>query len=79
LLNQHGQVLAEAVSVAEVTLAAGAVSAPLLAVARALRQPFPVAAFEQRRLSGVHTSPVEVSADQVPRLHSFIAGLECLL
>jgi hypothetical protein len=69
LLNQHGQALTavEVVLVAEATLAV-AVSAALLA-----------AAFGQRRLSGVHTLPAEVSADQVPRLDSIMAALECLL
>ena len=61
------------------TLAVAAVPAPLLAAALALRQSFTVATFEQRRLSGVHTLPAEVSADQVPRLDSIMAALECLL
>jgi len=79
LLNQHGQVLTagEVVLVAEATLAA-AVSAALLAAALALRQPL-AAAFGQRRLSRVHTLPAEVSADQVSRLNSIMAALECLL
>jgi hypothetical protein len=79
LLNQHGQVLTagEVVLVAEATLAA-AVSAALLAAALALRQPVS-AAFGQRRLFGVHTLPAEVSADQVQRLDSIMAALECLL
>jgi hypothetical protein len=67
---------AEAVLVAAATLVAAAVSAALLAAALALRQPFTVAAFEQRRPSGGHTLRAEVSADQVPRLDSIMAGLE---
>jgi hypothetical protein len=70
---------AEAVLVAEATLAVAAVSAALLAAALALRQRFTVAAFEQRRLFGVHTLRGEVSADQLPRLDSIMAALECLL
>jgi hypothetical protein len=75
LLNQHGQVLTagEVVLVAAATLAAA-----LLAGALALRQPL-AAPFGQRRLSAVHTLPAEVSADQVQRLDSIMAALECLL
>jgi hypothetical protein len=62
LLNQHGQVLAEAVLVAAATLAVATVSATLLVAALALRQLFTVATFDRRRLSGVHTFPAEVSA-----------------
>ena len=51
----------------------------VVAAALALRQPFTVAAFEQRRLSGVHTLPAEVSANQTPRLDSIMVALECLL
>jgi len=60
LVNQHGQVSmeAEVVLVAAATLAAAA----SLAAALALRQPFPVAAFEQRQLFGVHTLRAEVLA-----------------
>jgi hypothetical protein len=65
--NQHGQALAvaAAVLVAAATLEMVAVSAALLVAALALRQPFTVAAFEQRRLSAaaVHTLLAEVSAD----------------
>jgi hypothetical protein len=64
---------------AEVGLVAAAVAAALLVAALGLRQPFTVAAFEQRRLFGVHTLPAEVSADQVPRLDSIMAALECQL
>jgi len=70
---------AEAVLVAVATLAVAAASAALLAAALALRQPSPVAAFEQRRLSEVHTLPAEVSADQVRHLDSIMAVLECQL
>jgi hypothetical protein len=69
----------EAVLVAAATLAVAAVEAALLAAALARRQPFTVAAFEQRQPSGVHTLPAEVSADQVPRLDSIMAALECQL
>jgi len=69
----------EAVLVAAANLAVAAVAAALLAAALALRQRFTVAAFEQRQLSGVHTLPAEVSADQVPRLDSIMAALECQL
>lgn len=67
---------AEEVLVAEATLAVAAVAGALLAAALALRQAFTVAAFEQPRLSGVHTFPVEVSADQLPHLDSTMAALE---
>jgi hypothetical protein len=65
LLNQYGQVPVEAevALVAAATLAVAAVSAALLAAALVLRQPFTAAVFEQRRLSGVHTFPAEVSAE----------------
>jgi len=86
LPNQHGQVLtgAEAVLVAVATLAAAAVAAALLAaalLAAALvpRQPFTVAAFEQRHLSRVHTLPAEVSADQVAYRTSTTVAEECQL
>jgi len=62
LPNQHGQVLAEA-AVAAATLAVAAVSAALLVAALVLRQPFTAAVFNQRRLSGVHTLPAEMSAE----------------
>jgi hypothetical protein len=65
--------------VAAATLAVAAVSTALLAVARALPQPSTVAAFEQRRLSGVRILRVEVSADQLPRLDSIITALGYLL
>jgi hypothetical protein len=81
LLNQYWQVLteAEAVLVAVATLAVAAASGALLAAALAPRQASPVAAFEQRRLSGVHTLRAEVSADQVRRLDSIMPALECQL
>jgi hypothetical protein len=71
----------EALVVAVVAAAflAAAVAAASLAAALALRQRFTVAAFEQRRLSEVHTLPAEVSADQLPRLDPTIAALECQL
>jgi len=65
------------VAAATLAVAVAAASAALLAAALALRQPSPVAAFEQRRLSEVHTLPAEVSADQVRRLDSIMAVLEC--
>jgi hypothetical protein len=70
---------AEEVLVAEATLAVAAVSAALREAALALRQPFTVAVFEQRRLFGVHTLRGEVSADQLQRLDSIMAALECQL
>jgi len=64
LLNQHGQfpMEAEVALVAPATSAVAVVSAALLAAALVLRQPFTAAVCEQRRLSGVHTLPAEVSA-----------------
>ena len=61
------------------TSAVAAVSGALLAAAPVLRQFSRVAAFEQHRLSGGHTLPVEVSADQVLHLDLTMAALECLL
>lgn len=49
--------------VAEATLAVAATLAGLPVAALALRQPFTVAAFEQRRPSGGRTFPGEVSAE----------------
>jgi hypothetical protein len=72
----------EALAVAVVAaafLAAATLAAATLAAALALRQPFTVAALEQRQLSEVHTLPAEVSADQLPRLDPTIAALECQL
>jgi hypothetical protein len=65
LLCQLWQVLAVgAVLVAAVTLVAvGAVSAALPVAALVPRQLSTGAAFEQHRLSGVHTSPEEALAD----------------
>ena len=68
-----------AVAAASATLAVASASAALLVAALARRQPFTVAAFEQRQPSGVHTLPAEVSADQVPRLDSIMPALECQL
>jgi len=70
---------AEAVLVAEATLAVAAVSAALLEAALALRQPFTVAAFEQRRLFGVRTLPAEVSPARLPRRTSTMVAEECQL
>ena len=73
---------AEEVLVAEATLAVvavAAVSAALLAAALALRQPFTVAAFEQRRLFGVHTLPAEVSPAKLPHRTSTTVAEECRL
>jgi hypothetical protein len=58
--------------VAAATLAGAAVLGAFLVVAPAPRQLSTVAAFEQHRLSGVHTSPAEVLADQVPLLDSIL-------
>jgi len=60
------------------TLAVAAVSAASLVGALALRQPSTVAAFEQHRLSGVHTLPAEVLADQVSHLDPIMVLLACL-
>jgi len=75
LPNQHGQVLAEA-EVAAATSEVAAVSADLLVVALAPRQPSTVAAF-QHRLSAVHTLPAEVLADQMSRLVPTMVVLAC--
>ena len=53
---------AEVALVAAATSAVAVASAALLAAALVLRQPFTAAVCEQRRLSGVHTLPAEVSA-----------------
>jgi hypothetical protein len=66
---------AEEVLVAEATLAVAA----LLAAALALRQPFTVAAFEQRRLFEVRTLPAEVSPARLPRRTSTTVAEECQL
>ena len=57
---------------AVVISAVAAVSGALLAAAPALRQFSMVAALEEHRLSGGHTLPVEVSADQVSHLDSIM-------
>ena len=80
MVNQHGPVPMEAEEALAVAVVAAAfLAAATLAAALALRQRFTVAAFEQRRLSEVHTLPAEVSADQLPRLDPTIAALECQL
>jgi len=76
LPNQHGQVLAEAEVAAAISEVA-AVSADLLVVALAPRQPSTVAAFQQHRLSAVHTLPAEVLADQMSRLVPTMVVLAC--
>jgi hypothetical protein len=65
--------------VAVVILAVVAVLGALLAAGPGLRQLSMVAPFEQHRLSGGHTLPVEVSADQVSHLDFTMAALERLL
>ncbi len=69
LLNQHGQVLAEAVAVAW-----GA----LLVAALAQRQPSAVAGFAEHRLSAVHTLPAEARADQVSHRNTIMVVAACL-
>lgn len=54
---------AEVALVGAVTLSVAVVPVDLLAAAFALLQGFPVAAFEQRLLSMVHTSLAEVSGE----------------
>jgi len=76
LLNQHGQVLAEAV--VAVTLAVADASEALPVAAPVRRQLFTVAVSKERRLSEVHTFPVEVSAGRVWRLDFTLAALGCL-
>jgi len=61
------------------TLAVAAVPGALLAGVLAPRLVSTAAAFEQYRLSGVHTLPAEVLADQVSHLDSITAVLACLL
>ena len=56
-----------------------AVPGALLAEALAPRQLSTVAAFEQHQLSGVHTIPAEVSADQLPHLDRIMVVLASLL
>jgi len=60
------------------TLAVAAVPGALLGAALAPRQPSTVAAFEQHRLSGVHTIPAEALADQVSHLDRIMVVLACL-
>jgi hypothetical protein len=69
----------EAEEVLVAVVAVAAVSAALRAVALALRQPFTVAVFEQRRLFGVHTLPAEVSPARLPRRTSTTVAVECQL
>jgi hypothetical protein len=88
LLNQRGQVPAQAVlvavgtlvavvatSVAVVATSAAGVSGALLEAALGLRQLSTVAAFEEHRLSRVHTLAAEVSADQVLHLDSIMEAV----
>jgi len=77
LPNQHGQVLAET-AVAAATLEVAAMSADLLVAALAPRQPSTVAAFEQHRLSAVHTLRAAVSADQMSHLAPIMVVIACL-
>jgi len=81
LHNRGGQFLAEeeAVLVAVAISAVAAVSGALLVAVPALRQFSMVAALEKHRLSGGHTLPVEVSADQMSHLDLTMAAPECLL
>ena len=60
------------------TLAVAAVPGALLVEGLAPRQLSTVAAFEQHRLSRVHTIPAEVSADQVSHLDRIMVVLACL-
>jgi hypothetical protein len=84
LLNQRGQVLAEAeavlvaaatLAVAADTLVAAGVSGALLVAALGLRQLSTVAAFEEHQLFGGHTLAAEVSAHRVPRLDSIMGAV----
>jgi hypothetical protein len=70
LVSQRGQVLAaaEAVSAAADALAVEVI----LVAALAQHQLSPAVAFEQHRLSAVHTLPAEALADQVRRLDSIM-------
>jgi hypothetical protein len=74
LLNQHGQVLAEAVAVATLAVVAvltlAGVALPVAVLVP--RQLSTVAAFERHRLSGVLILPTEVSVGQVSRLDSIM-------
>ena len=60
LINQRGQVLATAEAV---LLEVATLAVVSLVAAPALRQLFTVAAFEEHRLSGVHTLPAEMLAE----------------
>jgi len=60
-------------------VAATLAAAALLVVVLAPRLVSTVAAFEQHRLSGVHTLPAEVLADQVSHLDSIMVVIACLL
>jgi len=78
-LCQLQQVLAAAESglVVAATLAVAAGPGALLVAVLAPRR-LSTAAFEQHRLSGVHTLPAEVLADQVSHLDSIMVILACL-
>ena len=82
MLCQLGRVLAgvEAADfTAEVLLAVVALAvAAISAAALAPRQASMVVAFEQHRLSAVHTLPAEALADQVPHLDSIMVVIACL-
>jgi len=80
LVSRRGQVLAaaEAVFPARVALAVAAMSVATPVAALARRQLSTVGAFEQRPLSGEHTLPAEVSADQVQHTNSIMVVLACL-
>jgi hypothetical protein len=76
LLNQHGQVLAEAVAVA--TLAVAVAWGALLVAALAQRQPSAVAGFAEHQLSAVHTLPAAALADQVSHRDTIMVVAACL-
>jgi hypothetical protein len=81
LLCQLGQVLAgvEADFTAEVLLAAVALVVAAISVAAlAPRQLSTAVVFEEHQSPGVHTSRVEVVADQVPHLDSIMVAIACL-
>jgi len=80
LVSRRGQVLAaaETAFLAAAALAVAAMSAATPVAALARRQLSTVGAFEQRPLSGEHTLPAEVSADQVQHLNSIMVVIACL-
>ncbi len=73
LVSRRGQVLAAAAALA---VAAMSAATPVAALAR--RRLSMETAFEQRPLSGEHTFPAEVSADQVQHLNSIMVVIVCL-